>query len=481
VSLDPKDWGEFRALAHEMVDGMVDHLSTLDEQPAWQPVPGEVSLRLLEEPIPWEPQGDRAAYEAFVGDVLPYPNGNLHPRFFGWVQGNGIPLAMMADMLASGMNPHLAGFNHAPVLVEQKLIAWLAELMGFPAGTSGVLESGGTMGNVLGLTVARHAKAGFDVHRLGLRGGEQPLVVYCSTETHGWIEKGVELLGLGTDCLRKIPVDSSFRMDLGVLREQIFEDVDQGLRPICVIGTAGTVNTGAIDDLAGIRRVCDEFGLWFHVDGAFGALACLSPVLREKVSGIHLADSVAFDLHKWMYLPFEIACVLVKDEAAHLATFAHAPSYLATLSRGPAAGGMVFADRGFDLTRGFKALKAWMCLKAFGVNAFAAQIEENVRQAEYLDSLVSASSELELVASVSLNVVCLRYVGGLRDFEALNRVNTEILLRVQEQGIAVPSSTVIDGKFTIRVCLVNHRTQLSDIECVVGRIIEIGRQVEAQG
>jgi len=463
-----------------MVDEMLDHLQELPNLPVWQPIPPETADRILSEPVPWEGQGEGASYSGFIHDVLPYSNGNRHPRFFGWVQGNGIPLAMMADMLASGMNPHMSGFQQAPVLVEQKLIAWLAELMGFPPSTSGVLESGGTMGNILGLAVARQAKAGFPVRSSGLQSEHAPLIVYCSTETHGWIEKGVELLGIGTKNCRKIRTHPDFTMDLEALRGQIAADREAGLHPICVIGTAGTVNTGAVDDLEGIAEVCRESSLWFHIDGAFGALARLTPESAYKVQGLELADSLAFDLHKWMYLPFEIACVLIKDEQAHLATFAHAPSYLAALGRGPTAGGTVFADRGVDLTRGFKALKAWMCLKAYGVEAFSQAIQGNIVQAQRLAALIDKSPVLDLAAPVLLNVVCFRYVGGLTSASEMDRVNTEVLLRIQERGIAMPSSTVLNGCFTMRACFVNHRTEDSDVRLLAESAERIGREVEAE-
>ncbi|HEX8697918.1 MAG TPA: pyridoxal-dependent decarboxylase [Myxococcaceae bacterium] len=476
-TLDPSDWESFRALGHRMLDEMIDHLANLREQPAWRQVPEAQKAHLLDEPVPRLPQGEQAVYEQFRQEVLPYPNGNLHPRFFGWVQGNGMPLAMLADMLASGMNPHLAGFHQAPALVEQKVVSWLASLMGFPENASGVLESGGTMASILGLAVARHAKAGIDVRTEGLQGRQAPLTVYCSTETHGWVQKGVELLGIGTAWLRRIPVDSQFRMQLPALRQAVAEDRAAGHRPLCVIGTAGTVNTGAIDDLEALARFCQEQDLWFHVDGAFGALARLSPKLAPLVAGLERADSLAFDLHKWMYLPFEIACVLVRDASAHTGTFAFAPSYIARQARGVSAGGFPFSDRGVDLTRSFKALKAWMCMKAYGVDAFAQLIEQNVEQTRYLVRKIEEHPSLELLAPAPLNVACFRYrAEGLPPGE-LDRLNTEILLRVQESGAAVPSSTVIHGAFAIRACNVNHRTTRADLDALVQAVLDQGASV----
>jgi aromatic-L-amino-acid decarboxylase len=477
LTLDPADWESFRALGHRMLDDMVDHLSTLRQQPAWRQPPDLVKARLLDEPVPRQPQGEEAVYEDFRRDVLPYPNGNLHPRFFGWVQGNGLPLAMLADMLASGMNPHLAGFNQAPALVEQKVVSWLAALMGFPENASGVLESGGTMANILGLAVARHARAGVDMRKEGLQGDHPRLTIYCSTETHGWVQKGVELLGLGTRWLRRVPVDSRFRMEVAALREAIAADRAAGHRPICVIGTAGTVNTGAVDDLEALADLCQEHGLWFHVDGAFGALARLSPRLAPLVAGLERADSVAFDLHKWMYLPFEIACVLVRDTEAHTGTFSLAPSYIARLARGVSAGGLPFSDRGVDLTRAFKALKAWMCMKAYGVDAFARLIEQNVEQTRYLVQKIEEHPRLELLAPAPLNVACFRFRAEGLPAAELDRLNTEILLRVQESGAAVPSSTVVNGAFAIRVCNVNHRATRSDIDTLLEAVLTQGANV----
>ena len=275
ITLDPHDWDEFRSFGHRVLDDIIDHLASLRQQPAWQPMPEDVKTALARS-VPYEPEGTESAYDDFRKNVLPYPNGNLHPRFFGWVEGTGFPLAMIADMLASAMNPHMAGFNQAPVIVEHQVIAWLTELMGMPAGTSGLLCSGGTMANIIGLTVARQAKAGFDVREQGLQNGQPLLTVYGSVETHGWARKGVELLGLGRRAYRAIPVDDEFRIDLQSLRKTIDADRRSGHHPICVIGTAGTVNTGAIDDLNALADLCDEERLWFHIDGAFGALVRLA-------------------------------------------------------------------------------------------------------------------------------------------------------------------------------------------------------------
>lgn len=478
LTLDPADWDEFRALAHRMVDDTIAHLSSLRDQPAWQPMPGAVRAS-FSEPLPLEGAGAEAAYRAFADRVRPYPNGNLHPRFWGWVQGTGTPLAMMAEMLAAALNPHLGGLNQAPKLVEQQVIAWLAEMMGFPAGASGVLVTGGTMANVLGLAVARHAKAGFDVRAEGLQGGRPRMTLYGSAETHGWVKKGAELLGLGHASFRAIPVDAGYRVDVGAMRAAIRADRAAGHHPFCAIGTAGTVNTGATDDLRALAALCREEDLWFHVDGAFGALARLSDELAPLVAGMEEADSLGFDLHKWMYLPFECACVLVRDAQVHRDAFSMTASYLAETTRGVIAGGLPFADLGVDLTRGFRALKVWMQLKADGVRKMARLIEQNVAQARYLAALVEEDPELELLAPVALNVVCFRYVRPGIGEERLNAINEEILLRVQEDGIAVPSGTTLGGRYAIRAAITNHRSRREDFALLARSAVRIGREVSA--
>ena len=476
-SLDPQDWEELRSLGHRMLDDMLDFLSTLRDKPAWQAVP-ESAKRNLKRPLPAEPQGVAAVYKEFIQNVLPYTNGNRHPRFWGWVQGNGTALGMLADMLASGMNPHLAGFDQAPILVENQVLAWLTELMGMPPETSGILVGGGTMANITGLVVARHAKAGFDIREQGLQNGGHPmLMLYGSTETHGWAQKAAELMGLGNRAFHRVAVDADFRINLSALQRAVDEDRRAGHRPFCVIGNAGTVNTGAIDDLAALAKFCREEDLWFHVDGAFGALARIVPSLASLVAGIEQADSVAFDLHKWMYLPFEVACVLVRDVRAHVGAFTLTPSYLAETSRGVIAGGLPFAERGLELTRSFRALKVWMSLKAHGIKLFSRLIEQNVGQARYCAGLIEAHSDLELLAPVPLNIVCFRFAPKDADGGVLNRVNEEILLRIQESGLAVPSSTRIGEAFALRIAITNHRSRREDFDLLVKAVSEIGRAI----
>ena len=479
LTLDPEDWDELRHLGHHMLDDMFDHLRTVRERPVWRPFPEDAKRRLAE-PVPHQGHPADEVYAQFQRDVLPYPPGNTHPRFWGWVIGTGTPLAMLADMLASGMNPQAAGIQEGARYVEERVIAWLAELMGFPTDSSGLLLSGGSMANLVALAVARQAKAGFDVRDQGMGDGAPSLIVYASTEVHSSVRKAVELMGMGRRQLRLIPVDAEYRIRLDELRAAITEDRRLGRRPICVVGNAGTVNTGATDDLEALAQLCRAEGLWFHVDGAFGALVALVPALKPLIRGLEAADSVAFDLHKWGYLPFEVGCTLVRHGDVHRDTFAVAPSYLGATPRGAAAGGVLFADLGLQLSRGFRALKVWMAFKTHGVDEIGRLIAQNVDQIRYLVSLVDAEPSLERLAPAPLNICCFRYTAPELDADSLNAVNQEILWRLQESGVALPSHTLLDGKFAIRVANTNQRSRREDFDLLIRTVVELGRAVHAE-
>ncbi len=480
-ALDPADWDAFRRLAHRMVDDMVDWLETVEERPVWRPVPADVRERFTG-PVPRAGTDPEAVYQEFRDFILPYPTGNTHPRFWGWVRGAGSPLGMMADMLASGMNPHTGGFDQSATYVEKQVIGWLAELMGLPPVSSGILVSGCSMANLVGLSVARMAKAGWDVRAEGLQGEDAPtLVLYASRETHSSIQKAARLLGLGDDAYRRIGVDVAHRIDVPALEAAIAADRAAGARPFCVVGNAGTVNTGAIDDLEALADLCAREGLWLHVDGAFGALAAWSDRLRPRIAGLERADSLAFDLHKWGSLPFDVGCALVRDPVVHRGAFEIAPEYLAERPRGVAAGGATYSELGVQLSRRFRALKVWMALKVHGADGIAASVERNVDQAARLAAAIEAHPRLELAAAVPLNIVCFRYVAPEIPPERLDAVNEEILMRIQESGEAVPSSTLIGGRFVLRAGIVNQRTRDADVDRLVELVVETGDRVVGEG
>jgi len=359
--------------------------------------------------------------------------------------------------------------------IDNQVVAWCKQMMNFPASASGILLSGASMANLTALTVARNSQLKNDVRKHGIAAQPGRMTLYCSTETHSCIQKAVEVLGLGTEAVRKIGVDADYRLDVNELVATIEADLAAGCAPFCILANAGTVNTGAIDPLDEMLQVARNYGLWFHVDGAFGALAKLVPGFAPELQAIEMADSVAFDLHKWMYMPYEIACVLIKDSAAHRASFATDPDYLVRETRGLAGGPDLMNNYGVELSRGFKALKVWMSLKEHGLEKYAAQIQKNIAQARYLESLVSNSSHLELLAPVRMNIVCFRFAPPGLPEPALNHLNREILLQLQEQGIVSPSSTLLQGRYAIRVCIVNQRTQRADLDLLVAETLRIGK------
>lgn len=476
-TLDPTDWATFRTLAHRMLDDALDYQRTLRDAPAWRPMPDEAKAA-IGGASPAEGRGDAAVYDDFRTHVLPYAYGNVHPRHWGWVNGQGTPLTVMADMLAATMNPNCWGGEHAASYVEAAVLDWLKGPLGMPREATGVLTSGGSVANLIGLAAAREARAGGDVAGRGLRALDADPLIYASSETHNSVDKAVALLGLGTAALVHVPADDAFRIDVAALRTRIAEDRAAGRRPMAVVANAGTVNTGAIDDIGALADVCADEGLWLHVDGAFGAMLALSDVHRARLAGIERADSIAFDLHKWMYLPIECGCVLVRDTAAHRRTFSTQAGYLALFERGIPSGEHFFTQLGPQLTRGFRALKVWFAMRAYGTAKLGRMVEQNVRQAAALERLVRAHPRLELIAPAPLNVVCFRFVpaagAAALDLDALNR---ELLTRLWESGAAAPSYATVRGRFAIRCAFTNHRTRLEDLDVLLAAVDRIGREM----
>ena len=417
-------------------------------------------------------------YEAFRRDIFPFPMGNVHPRFWAWYMGNGTIMGALGDFMAAIMNPNVGGGNHVANLVEQQVVGWLRELLGFPAGGSGLLVSGASMANFIGIAVARNTRCGYDVRRQGVRAAPGALTVYASTEVHSCNQKAVETLGLGSNGLRAIPARPDYTIDIAALQRQVDSDRASGMMPFCVIGSAGTINTGAIDDLNALADFCQREDLWFHVDGAIGAVAVLVESVKQRLAGLERADSVALDLHKWMHVPFEAGCVLVRHEAAHRESFSLTPAYLAREadSGGLASGEFWFSDYGLQLSRHFRALKVWLSIMEHGLDRFGRMMQRNIEQAQYLGRLIEDSPELELAAPIGLDIVCFRYNPGNLNAPELDRLNRNILIQLQERGIAAPSYTTLEGKYCLRVAIANHRSRIEDFDLLADEVVKIGRE-----
>ena len=477
LTLDPKDWEAMRQLGHQMIDDLINYWAGIREEKIWKPIPTEVK-EFLDQPIPEEGKNPEEVYEEFKHYIFPYNKGNVHPRFFAWIQGTGTPLGTFADLLASGMNPNTTIGEHSAMYVDRQVVNWCKQLMNFPSDASGILVSGGSMANITALTVARNSFGEEKIRQRGLKAASAQLVLYCSVETHSCIQKAAEIIGLGTDAVRKIGVNEHYEMKVEDLESQIQDDLKAGLLPFCIVGTSGTVNTGAIDPLEELLAISRKYGLWFHVDGAYGALAKLDPKYAHRLKAIEEADSLAFDLHKWLYVPYEVGCTLIRDAKKHRDAFAITPNYLLQESRGLSGGLDSINNYGFELSRGFKALKIWMSLKEHGREKYAQMIAQNNRQAEYLADLVNQHPELELTAPVSMSITCFRMKREGWDEDQLRRFNREILLRLQEEGIASPSSTILNGKYTLRVANVNQRTRMEDMDLLVQEVIRIGGEIQ---
>lgn len=477
-TLDPQDWEHSRKLAHEMLDDAVNHISSVRDRATWAEMPDDVRA-YYKTKVPNGPQDLSAVYADLRENLLPYSMGNIHPRFWGWYMGSSNFTGALGDFLAAVDGSNLGGGNTAASAIDDQVVNWFKELMGFPEDASGTLTSGGSMANLVAHTVVRNAKAGVDVRAEGILSMPQPLRYYASDQVHSCHQKAIETLGLGAKSLTEIPTDDHQRMDIAALEAAIADDIAKGIKPACVIGTAGTTNTGALDDLNAIADICEREGIWFHVDGCIGAFVRLAPKNKSLVAGMERADSIALDPHKWLHTPFEAGCVIMRDAKRHFETLEMHGDYLQMQTRGLIAGKFL-ADYSFELSRGFKALKIWMSIKENGVEKFGRLIDQNIAQAQYLESLIHAEPKIELVAPVGLNIVCFRYANGETDEEALKSMNTEIMLRIQESGFAVPSDTTVNGKHCLRVAINNHRTQMRDLDLLIENVLMHGEAIEAE-
>ena len=466
-SLDPKDWPAFRALAHHMLDDMLDYTQHIQMRPVWQPLPEALKAKLQQ---PVSEKTLEQAHRHFMTTILPYAVGNTHPRFMGWVHGGGTPVGMLAEMLAAGLNANLGGRNQAPVEIERQVMRWVRDLFHFPDTASGIFVTGTSMANFIGCLCAKTSVLGASTRKEGV-GQSTHLTAYASTAAHISIAQSLDISGIGTNALRKIAVNTQYEMDITQLERTIADDKAAGKLPFLVIATVGTVDVGAIDNIEAIADLCARENIWLHIDGAFGALAMLSPELAPRLKGIERADSIAFDFHKWGQVPYDAGFVLVRDSELHQQAFASPAAYLQRHERGLSANSPWACDFGLDLSRSFRALKTWFTLSVYGDKKLGQVISHTCQLAQYLKQQVLQTPELELLAPVALNIVCFRYRCAGAD---LNWLNTEIATALQESGDAAPSSTTLNGHIAIRAAIVNHRTTQQDIDTLLASTLKLG-------
>jgi len=482
LEMDPE---QFRQLGHRTVDKIADFLAGVRNLRVTSGAsPGQIRARLGDASLP-----DRgAAPEELLEEVWPLLTElslfNGHPRFLGYVTASAAPLGALGDLMAAAVNPNVGAWALSPLAteIEGQTVRWIAEFLGYPSPCGGLLVSGGNMANFVGFMAARRAKAGWDIRAEG-NGGGRRLVAYASSETHTWIQKAADLCGLGTESIRWIPADRDFRMEVAALRRTIEADRAAGYRPFVVVGSAGTVSTGAVDPLPALAEVAREYDLWFHVDGAYGAPAAALPDAGDELKGLRYADSVAVDPHKWFYAPLEAGCTLVKD-ARHLRdAFDYSPAYYHFDAEGEEQA-VNYYSLGPQNSRGFRALKVWLGLRAAGREGLARMIADDIRLSRLLYREVEKQEELEAFTQ-GLSITTFRYVPrGLdrsdpRLHDYLNRLNEALLNRIQASGEAFLSNAVIGGKFVLRACIVNFRTEQTDIEALPEIVLRLGKETEA--
>jgi len=482
---------EFRKTGRQLVERIAEFLCTLP----YHPVSPSGSPDVIREALglgslPEEGAEAKDLLEEAADLLFAHSTFNGHPRFMGFITSSAAPIGALGDLLAAAVNPNVGGWLGAPMgtAIEEQTIRWIAELIGYPIDCGGLLVSGGNVGNFVGFLTARRAKATWNVRTTGLRGpGYRQLRIYSSSETHTWIHKAADMFGVGTDAIRWIPVDEQLHMDTTALRNQIQEDIEAGELPFLVIGTAGTVSTGAVDPLNDIAEICREYDLWFHVDGAYGAFAALlldehlGVEVPADLGGIGRADSVAVDPHKWLYAPLEAGCVLVRNQQALRETFSYHPPYYHFAEESST---IDYYEYGPQNSRGFHALKVWLALRQVGRAGYVEMVSDDILLAQELYQLVEAHPELQAFTR-GLSVTTFRYIPpdlipGSEDVEAyLNRLNTELLNRLQKSGEALISNALVQGTFLLRACIVNFRTSLEDIEALPVLVMRIGREVDA--
>jgi glutamate/tyrosine decarboxylase-like PLP-dependent enzyme len=481
------DAATFRALGHRLVDQLAELLAAVPDRPVTRDEsPSALRDALaLTGPLPESGMDPGPLLEQTARLLFDHSLFNAHPRFFGYITAPPAPIGMLGDLLAAAVNPNVGAWTLSPAAteIESQTVRWIATLIGYPADCGGLLLSGGNMANLVCFLAARAAKAGWDVREHGVAGGAgRRLRAYASSETHTWLQKAADLAGLGTTAIRWIPTDASLRMDVTALRRRIDDDAAAGDVPCIVVGTAGSVSTGAIDPLPRIADVCREHGAWFHVDGAYGGFAAAVPDAPAELRALSGADSVAVDPHKWLYAPLEAGCALVRDPETLRAAFAYHPPYYHWNERATN-----YVDLGPQNSRGFRALKVWLALRQVGAGGYRRMIADDIRLSHAMADAVRRHPELELTTQ-DLSITTFRYVPrdlratvGEESVEAhLNALNRELLDRLQRGGEVFVSNAVVGGRYLLRACIVNFHTSLDDVEAVPETAARIGRIVDAE-
>ena len=472
---------EFKQAGHLLIDQIEDFLHSIQDRPVTYGETPDSFRKLINQGK--LPENGRSASELLqVASELLFNHSlfNGHPKFLGYITSSPAPIGMLGDLLADAVNSNCGAFILSPAAteIEKQTIQWLGEFIGLEGNYGGILVSGGNMANFTGFLAGRTAKAPADTKQAGIS-RDAKMLIYCSAATHTWIEKATVLFGLGTNAVRWIETDNQNRMNISKLKETIKQDIESGFQPIMIVGTAGDVSTGAVDDLQSIASVCKEFNLWFHIDGAYGLPAAVIPSYKSLFSGIQEADSIAIDPHKWLYAPLEAGCTLVKDPNTLINTFSSHPVYY-NFDNQALEHTTNFYEYGLQNSRGFRALKVWLGLQQVGRNGYVSMINEDIELSKRFFELAQQENELEAV-SHSLSIATIRYVPvetttDESQQEYLNTLNTNILNTLQQEGQAFLSNAVIQGKYCLRACIVNFRTSLADLEEIINIIIETGRK-----
>jgi len=482
IEIAPED---FRRLGHDLVDRIANFLSSLPHGPVTRGESVSVVRQALgsENGLPDQGADAQSLLDQAANLVFDHSLFNSHPRFWGYVTSPAAPIGILGDLLAAAANPNVGSWTLAPMAteIEAQSVRWIAELIGYPDNCEGLLVSGGNMANFVGFLAARANRADWEIRKVGLRSPEgKSLRVYASSETHTWIQKAADLFGLGTDAICWVPVDDRQRMDTRALRQLLKEDRDRGATPFIVVGSAGTVGTGAVDPLSEIAAICRESEIWFHVDGAYGAFAAAA--VPSEFTGLQEADSVAVDPHKWLYAPLEAGCILIRHAEALRKTFSYHPTYYSFDTEI-----LNYFDLGPQNSRGFRALKVWLALRQAGRSGYVRMIGDDIRLAQVLYRRLSDYTDLQALTQ-ALSITTFRYfpeelksAGNAEHVEAyLNRLNEELLDRLEKSGDVFLAKAMLGKKFALRVCIVNFRTSLEDIEALPGIVVRLGHQVDEQ-